>query len=499
MLDGLINPLTIGIAIIVIVVLALLFSITRLYVIVPTDKAAIISGGRTKARVVHGAGFFRVPIVQQYKLISLQTIPVNLEVKNVYSKNNVPVSVDATAQVRIPGEEEAIFTAAERFQSTSQAELHALIKDGLEGIMRAIIATMTIEELNGQRDVFKQNILDQAVSAFNEIGHKVEIVTIKTISDENGYLRALGAQRIAEVKRDAEIAEAENSRESREKVAKSNQQAALAEAESKALTAQAERDRDIAIEQANAAVEAQRATTEQAGPLAKARAAREVAIAEQQTAAAREEAGIEVEVRRTARAEQAAKADTIVPAEARRQAKIADAEGERQAIILKAEADAQSKISNGSAEAQARTQNATATQAELTAQAEGRKAQLSAEAAGLREMAEAFMLSPEAAQLQMVPTILEHYVNAVGEASKPLGAIDNISIIGGGNSEGGLFGGLQSSMPMILANVAAVLKQQGIDISQFVGGSKNPATAPVDSQSPATTLVTSPNGTEHKE
>lgn len=475
MLDSLINPMTVTIVIAVVILLALLVSLTRLYVIVPTDKAAIISGGRTKARVVHGAGFFRVPIVQQYKLISLQTIPVALEVENVYSKNNVPVSVDATAQVRIPGEEEAIFTAAERFQSTSQAELHALIKDGLEGIMRAIIATMTIEELNGQRELFKQNILDQAVSAFTEIGHKVEIVTIKTISDENGYLKALGAARIAEVKRDAQIVEAETDRQSRESVAKSNQQAALAEAQSKALTAQAERDRDIAIERANAEVEAQRATTEQAGPLAKARAAREVAIAEQNTAAAREEAGIEVEQRRTARAEQAAKADTIVPAEASRHAKIAEAEGDRQATILKAEAEAQAKISNGNAEATARTQNATALQAELTAQAEGRKALLNAEAAGLQEMAEAFKLSPEAAQLQQLPTILEHFVKGIGEASKPLSAIDNVSIIGGGNSDGNLFGGLQSSMPMTIANVMSVFKQQGIDLSQFFGASKSPA------------------------
>jgi flotillin len=337
-----------------------------------------------------------------------------------------------------------------------RTEINAL----LEGSLRAIVATMTVEDLNNNRESLSRGVLDEAGDSLSNIGMEVDAFKIQSIADDNGYLAALGQARIAEVKRDADIATAEATRDGRIRAAQASQQAEVAEAQAAVITAEAQRERDIKIAQNAAIVNAEQAKADQAGPLAEAEAKRAVGVAEEQAEAARVEARIEVERRRSEQAQQTLQADVIAPAEAARTAQIARAEGARQETILA-----------GEAAAEARKASADALRAEQQAEADGIAAKLKAEAEGKADIAEALNAStPEAARLLMMPDILQAIVNATAAAAEPVGNIDKVVMFGSGdNSQGGV-AGFANSVPLLLAQGLEALKASGVDIPALLSG-----------------------------
>ena len=462
-------------AVLVLVVLPVVY--VKNYIKVPPNEVAVFTG-RGAPKVVRGGARFRMPGIERVDIMSLEPFNVSINLQNALSNNGVPVNVEAVGLVRIGSADEAVQTAVQRFLTSDLNELQRQINEILAGSLRGITATMTVEDLNSNRDTLARSVVDEAGGDLARIGMEVDVLKIAGISDRNGYLESLGQRRIAEVKRDAAVGTAEAERDSQIQSAKARQEGAIAQAQADTAIATANQKRDVELARLRAETEAENAQADQAGPLANARAQKDVGIAVEQAEAARVQARIEVEQRRSEQAQAALQADVIAPAEAQRQADIARAEGQRQSAILAAQAQAEAARQAGQAQADARKAAADALRIERQAEADGIKAKLVAEAAGKKEIAAALnTYTAEAARLQTLPDVLESVVKATEAAAMPLSEIERLSIIGGPGDTRDAVGGLLGVSPMAVAKIIEALKASGIDLPAMLNHTSDGAVA----------------------
>ncbi|MCV7383474.1 flotillin family protein [Mycolicibacter longobardus] len=471
------------VAIIAVAALLLLVGLPMIYVKnyikVPPNEVAVFTG-RGQPKVVRGGARFRMPGIERVDIMSLEPFNVSINLQNALSNNGVPVNVEAVGLVRIGSADEAVQTAVQRFLTSDLDGLQRQINDILAGSLRGITATMTVEDLNSNRDTLARSVVEEAGTDLARIGMEVDVIKIAGISDRNGYLESLGQRRIAEVKRDATVGTAEAERDAQIRSAKARQEGAVAQAEADTAIAAANQKRDVELARLRAQTEAENAQADQAGPLAHARAEKDVGIAVEQAEAARVQARIEVEQRRAEQAQAALQADVIAPAEAQRQADIARAEGQRQSAILAAQAQAEAARQAGEAQADARKAAADALRVErqaeadgarasLVAEAEGTKAKLLAEAEGKKEIANALnSYSAEAARMLMLPDVLASVVQATQAAAAPLSDIERLSIVGGAGDAQEAIGGLLGISPLGIAKVLETLKTSGVDVAAML-------------------------------
>jgi flotillin len=475
-------------AVLLLVVLPIVY--VKNYIKVPPNEVAVFTG-RGQPKVVRGGARFRVPGIERVDIMSLEPFNVSINLQNALSNNGVPVNVEAVGLVRIGSADEAVQTAVQRFLTSDLNELQRQINEILAGSLRGITATMTVEDLNSNRDTLARSVVEEAGSDLARIGMEVDVLKIAGISDRNGYLESLGQRRIAEVRRDAAVGTAEAERDAQVQSAKARQEGSIAQAEADTAIASANQKRDVELARLRAQTEAENAQADQAGPLANARAQKDVGIATEQAEAARVQARIEVEQRRSEQAQAALQADVIAPAEAQRQADIARAEGQRQAAILAAQAQAEAARQAGQAEADARKAAADALRVERQAEADGIKAKLVAEAAGKKEIAAALnAYSPEAARLLTLPDVLASVVKATEAAAMPLSEIERLSIIGGSGDTQDAMVGLLGISPMAVAKVIEALKSSGIDLPAMLNPAAADGRAPIEPVVPNSQPVT---------
>uniref|UniRef100_A0A023ER67 Putative flotillin n=1 Tax=Aedes albopictus TaxID=7160 RepID=A0A023ER67_AEDAL len=175
------------------------------------NEALVVSGCcHMKPLLVPGGRAFVWPSVQRVQRISLNTMTLQVESPTVYTSQGVPISVTGIAQVKIQGQnEDMLLTACEQFLGKSEAEIQHIALVTLEGHQRAIMGSMTVEEIYKDRKKFSKQVFEVASSDLVNMGITVVSYTLKDIRDEEGYLKSLGMARTAEVKRDARIGEAE--------------------------------------------------------------------------------------------------------------------------------------------------------------------------------------------------------------------------------------------------------------------------------------------------
>src|SRR5437867_4515273 len=260
----------------------------RNYIKVPPSMVAIIYGRKhhivdEKAhrvtvgfRVVRGGAALRVPVLEQVEYLSLNIIPIPLKISRAYTKEGVPVTVDAVANVKLASDGMSLRSAAERFLGMSTDKIKEVIFQTLEGHLRAILGTLTVEEINADRQAFAQKMTDEAAVDLKKMGVNIDILTIQQISDEQGYLDALGKKRTAEVKRDAVIGEAQAQRDATIRSAQADQEGKTKRYEADVTIAASLRDKETRQAEFDATVQAKRAESEQAGPLATAIARQKV-------------------------------------------------------------------------------------------------------------------------------------------------------------------------------------------------------------------------------
>src|SRR4029079_3855253 len=220
-MSGLLLPLIILAAVLALIIAAALFS--RNYLKVAPNIVAVLSGRKRKLadgrsvgyRMVRGGAALRIPLLEKVDYLSLKVMTIPLEIKRAYTVQGVPVSVKAVANVKIRGDETSLHAAAERFLGMSHDDIQRVIFQTLEGHLRSILGTLTVEEVNSDRQSFAQKLTTEAALDLEKMGIGVDVLTIQEISDDEDYLNALGKRRTAEVKRDATIGEAEATRDAK--------------------------------------------------------------------------------------------------------------------------------------------------------------------------------------------------------------------------------------------------------------------------------------------
>src|SRR5687768_14603677 len=234
--------------------LLVLVAIMSRYTKVGPNEVLVASGMRHKYadpdgtvrmrgfRIKKGGGTFVVPILEKVDILSLELMTIDVQTPEVYTSKGVPVRVDGVAQVKIKGDDVSIATAAEQFLSKGTEEIKSIATQTMEGHLRAILGTMTVEDIYQNRDAFAAKVQEVAAGDMANMGLSIVSFTIRDIKDSQGYLEALGKPRIAQVKRDAQIAQAEADRDAMIKSAQASQAGQEARFQADSKIAEAQRD-----------------------------------------------------------------------------------------------------------------------------------------------------------------------------------------------------------------------------------------------------------------
>ena len=313
----------------VIVAIVAIVTVQRLMVIVPPNRASIITGRRRKLldgdvvgyRTVIGGRTLRIPIIEAVDYMTLETIPIEISVANAFSKGNIPLNIEAIANVKIASEPETVFTnAVERLMGKTEEEIKTLAKDTLMGNLRGVLATLTPEEVNEDRLGFARALFEDAGEDLAALGFHLDVLKIQNVSDERGYLEAIGREKAAQAVKDAEIAEAVAHADTRERQAEASRRAEVTESAA-----------NIKIAEAQNALRVRQAQLDQ-----------EAEIAEKTAVVRANEAEVEaqkaLEQRRVEREQERLRADVIAPANAARDAAFAEAQGEAAPILERGKA-----------------------------------------------------------------------------------------------------------------------------------------------------------------
>src|SRR5580704_10951156 len=179
--------------------------------IVSGRKHTLEDGSQVGFRIVKGGGTFVLPIFEKVDLLSLELLTIDVQTPEVYTSKGVPVKVDGVSQIKVKGDDVSIRTSAEQFLGKSQDEIRNIATQTLEGHLRAILGTMTVEEIYQNRDAFASKVQEVAAGDMANMGLGIVSFTIRDIRDSQGYLDALGKPRIAqaEADRDAMIRSAQ--------------------------------------------------------------------------------------------------------------------------------------------------------------------------------------------------------------------------------------------------------------------------------------------------
>ena len=420
---------------IVLVAISFIVWICSRYKKCPSDKIMVIygsigknnDGSNRSAKCIHGGAEFVIPVFQSYAYLDLTPMSIQVDLKNALSKQNIRIDVPSRFTVGISTEPGIMQNAAERLLGLQLSEIQELSKDIIFGQLRLIIATMDIEEINTNRDKFLAAVSENVESELRKIGLRLINVNVTDISDESGYIAALGKEAAAKAINDAKKSVAEQDREGSigEANAKKEQRIEVSKADSLAIEGENEAKMKIAMSEAalkEKEAEARKiATTAEKTQAAK--ALEESYAAEQAAEKARrdkEQATLE--------------ADIIVRAEAKKKELELAAEAEAEQIRRKAKGEAD------------------AIYAKMEAQARGAEEILKKQAAGFAEIVKSAGGDPDAALKLLIADKLEDLMRVQVDAVKNI-KIDKVTVWDGGQNGDGktstanFISGMMKSVP----------------------------------------------------
>ncbi|MGR3275382.1 flotillin family protein [Acaryochloris sp. 'Moss Beach'] len=281
------------------------------------------SGQTVGYRVIFGGRVISIPILESVKIMDMTTMPVPVEVKNAYSKGGTPLDIQAIANVKISNNPGVVGNAIERFLDRDRKEILRVARETLEGNLRGVVALLTPEQINEDRLRFAEQIAQDVSRELVKLGLQLDTLKIQSVADDVDYLSSIGRRQIAQIVRDAEIAESNAMGEAERIEADCQQQSEVAQTQALAIV----QEKQNALRKIKAELE-QRAKSEEERTIAAGKEAR--ARAEQQLQAMR----ADLERLRL-------EADEVLPAEAQRQAKELQSRGEAASLGENAKAAAQ--------------------------------------------------------------------------------------------------------------------------------------------------------------
>jgi flotillin len=423
----------------------------------PSDKILVIYGktGGTSAKCVHGGGAFIWPVIQDFQYLDLKPISIEANLTNALSRQNIRVDVPCRFTIAISTESDSMNTAAERLLGLTPDQIQELAKDILFGQLRLVVATMTIEEINSDRDKFLENISKNVDSELKKIGLKLINVNVTDIKDESGYIEALGKEAAAKAINEAKISVAEQ-----EKIGETGK--AMADREKDVQIAETHRDRDVKIAVTNKDREVSIAEAFKDESIGKAEALRDTRVKTSEANAiaiqGENEAKIAIAKSEATRREREAEALRIALASEKVQSakaleesyvaeqKAEDARAERERstqianVVIPAEIAKQKAIIDAQAEAEKTRElakgEADAIFAKMEAEAKGLYEILTKQAEGYREVVSAAGGDPTKAFQLLLIEKLPELVKTQVEAVKNI-KIDKITVWDSGNNADG--------------------------------------------------------------
>lgn len=456
------------VCVIVLIVFSLLVFIIKRYKKCPSDRVMVIYGkvgsnkdGTTRsAKCIHGGAAFIWPVIQAYEFLDLTPMSISVDLENALSRQNIRINVPSRFTVGVSTEPGVMQNAAERLLGLKLQEIQELAKDIIFGQLRLVIATMDIEEINTDRDKFLEAVSRNVEGELKKIGLRLINVNVTDISDESGYIDALGKEAAAKAINDAKKNVAERDRDGSigEANARKDQRVQVAQADATAI--QGENAAKVEVAMSNAQrrekeAEATRIATA-AEKIAAAQALEEAYAAEQKAEEARAQ-----------REKATQEADVIVRTEIDKRRMELEAEAEAEQIRRKARGEADAIL------------------AKMQAEAQGAQEILLKQADGLRQIVSAAGGDADSAVRLMLADKMEELMRIQVDAVKNI-KIDKVTVWDGGEGRdgktatAGFVSGLMKSIPPM----NEMFDMAGMQLPQFLGTSKAGGAAPAQPEAP---------------
>ena len=453
--------------------LALLFLLLFFlgYVKAPPDQAFIISGPKKEARILIGRAGLKIPFFERLDRLYLGQMTVDIKTEQSVPTNDfINVNVDAVAKVRIAPTPDGIKLAAKNFLNKDSEEITMDLQDSLQGNMREIIGTLSLKEINTDRDSFSDQVMQKASHDMDKLGIEILSCNIQNITDENGLIRDLGADNTAMIKKNASIAKAQADRD-----------VAIAQAEADKAANEARVLSDTQIAQKNTELEVKKAELKILSDTKQAEADAAYLIQEQEQQKTIETARVNAQIARAERDAELKKQEVEIAKQTLDAEIRAQADAERYRLAQEAEADlfkrqkdaeakryeeeqaAEARKTAAEAEKFAKEQQAAGITAVGCAEAEAIRAKALAEAEGIDRKADAMKKYGEAAVVEMVMQALPAIAKNVAE---PLSKVDKITMYGSDNSTK-LISDIVTGTSQI---TEGLLSGMGVDVKALLAG-----------------------------
>lgn len=480
MFDGLSVTLIVGLIAVCLVIILL----TMGYVKAPPDMAYIISGMKRKSKVVIGKASIRIPFFERLDKVTLRLIPIDVKTSNaVPTADYININVDATVNVKISNNPEKLRLAAENFLNKPTEYIASVAREVLEGNVREIVGKMRLEEMVSDRQKFANLVKENAEPDLAAMGLDIISFNVQNFVDGNEVIENLGIDNIVKIKKSAAIARAESERDI--KVA---QAAADKESNDAAVAAQTEiakKQNELAIKKSELQMEAdtKKAMADAAYEIQREEQRKTIEITTANANIARQEREIELKQKEVAVKEHALEAEVKKQAEAEKyaaqqrsdaslyqrqkeaEAKQFEIQHAAEAKQYEAQREAEARKAQAEAERFAKEQEAAGIRAVGEAEATAIQAKGIAEAEAMEKKAEAYAKYNKAAVAEMMIKVLP---DIAGKVAEPLGQIDKITIIGGGDGGNGVEQ-VAGNVPVVMAKVFESMKEAtGIDLSNII-------------------------------
>jgi flotillin len=459
------------IAAVLIAILALIFLVVaKQYKKVGPNEALIISGRKktvtaadgTKTKIGYrirlGGGTFVRPFLETVDILPLEVIALSIRTPDVLTHGGVPILADATAQVKIESTEASIRIAAEQFLGVGKDGIRDVTVAVLEGKMREVIGTMTVEEIYRGRSEFNRRVVESAKDEFAHMGLSLMGFSLKEFSDPQGYLDALSKPLISAAKRDAAIAEAEGEKDAVIKSSQARKEAEVARLQAEALIAKAQWENESKKAESLTAVNQKKAQADYSYELERFRLSQAIKLEESKVRLVEKEQSIKIEDLEIQRRERELEANVRKPSDARKYQIQAEAEAEE--FRIQAEARGKSE----------------ALRLEGRAEADRVKDRGAAEADAMTRKAAAMEKYNDAAILEMYMKVLPEVARSVAE---PLSKVDKIVVVSSGGEKGLGTSKITAQVAEVLAQIPDVVQSlTGADLKKFLKDKLNPSDKP---------------------
>ena len=440
------------------------------YVKAPPDKAFIISGYRKTPKILIGRAGVKIPLLERLDVLYLGQMTVDIKTEqSVPTTDFINVNVDAVAKVRIAPDSKGIEKASRNFLNKKPEQIAMDLQDSLQGNMREIIGTLTVKDINTNRDSFSDQVMMKAAADMEKLGIEILSCNIQNVTDEKGLINDLGADNTSKIKKDAAIAKAQADRDVAIAQAEANK--AANDARVQADTEIAQKNNELAIRQSELKVisDTKKAEADAAYEIQKQAQEKNIQIATVNAAIAKAERDSELKKQEVAVMQQALDAEINKKADAEKYR----VEQAAAAELAKRQREAEARKYEQEREAEARKAVAEAAKYAAEQEASGIRAKYEAEASvGLAEAeamekkAEAYQKYNNAAMAEMLIKVLP---DIASEIAKPLAQIDKITIIGGSGSNENGVSQLASNVPVVMGKLFESMKETtGIDLGEIM-------------------------------